>query len=198
MVGVSQSSVSVWVRDLELTLEQVELLRARAAQRRIAAWRARARAKREAAQEEGRLRARSADAAYAAGCMLFWAEGSRRRNQVQFVNSDPAMMRFFAEFLRANFDVREERVAVTCNLFADHLDRQREIEDLWLETLGLTRVNLRPSVVNRYSKYSKKKRTNKLPYGTCRLTVSDTRIVQMLYGSIQELAGFTREAWLDL
>ena len=107
------------------------------------------------------------------------------------------MMRFFAGFLRANFDVQEERIAVTCNLFADHVEKQREIEDFWLETLGLTRANLRRTIVNRYSKYSKKKRRNKLPYGTCRLTVSDTSIVQTLYGSIQELAGFSRESWLD-
>jgi len=130
--------------------------------------------------------------------MLFWAEGSRRRNQVLFVNSDPAMMGFFIQFLRRNFDMCEKRISVTCNLFADHLEKQREIEDFWLDTLGLTRENLRASVVNRYSKYSKKKRTNKLPYGTCRLTVSDSRMAQMIYGSIQELAGFTRESWLDL
>ena len=51
--------------------------------------------------------------------------------------------------------------------------------------------------MNRYSKYSQKKRTNKLPYGTARVTVNDTRIVQMIYGSIQELGGFDRPEWLD-
>jgi hypothetical protein len=50
--------------------------------------------------------------------------------------------------------------------------------------------------VNRFSKYSKKKRTNKLPHGTCSLTVWDTRLVQTLYGAIQEYGGFEREEWL--
>jgi hypothetical protein len=45
--------------------------------------------------------------------------------------------------------------------------------------------------------YSKKKRINKLPYGTCRVVVSRTRIVQSIFGSIQEYAGFEREAWLE-
>jgi hypothetical protein len=52
------------------------------------------------------------------------------------------------------------------------------------------------SFVNVYSKYSQKKRRNKLPYDTSRLTVHDTRIVQSIYGSIQEYAGFERPEWL--
>ncbi|MEK6275897.1 MAG: hypothetical protein AABM30_11235 [Actinomycetota bacterium] len=55
---------------------------------------------------------------------------------------------------------------------------------------------MRKSTINTYSKYSKKKRRNKLPYGTCRLTVSDTRLVQHIYGAIQEYAGFEREEWV--
>jgi hypothetical protein len=47
----------------------------------------------------------------------------------------------------------------------------QEIEDFWLETTGLPRSRLAKSIVNVYSKHSKKKRRNKLPYGTCRLVV---------------------------
>jgi hypothetical protein len=41
-----------------------------------------------------------------------------------------------------------------------------------------------------------KKRRNKLPYGTCSLRVNDTRLVQGLYGAIQEYGGFDREEWV--
>jgi hypothetical protein len=51
--------------------------------------------------------------------------------------------------------------------------------------------------VNVYSKYSLKKRANKLPYGTCRVVVYRTRVVQSIYGAIQEYGGFDRPAWLD-
>jgi len=128
--------------------------------------------------------------------MLFWAEGSRNRNSVEFVNSDPVMVSYFLYFIRACFGVPDAKVRVTCNLFADHSERQHEIEQYWLDNLKLPRTSLRKSTVNRYSKYSKKKRRNKLPYGTCRLTVCDTRIVQSIYGAIQEYAGFDREEWL--
>ena len=39
---------------------------------------------------------------------------------------------------------------------------------------------------------------NKLPYGVVRLSVHQTRMVQHLYGAIQDYAGFEEPAWLDL
>ena len=85
---------------------------------------------------------------------------------------------------------------VTCHLFADHLARQREIEQFWLDVTGLPRSSLRKSMVNKYSRASQRKRVNMLPYGTCKLIVHSTEIVQTIYGSIQELGGFNRPEWL--
>jgi transposase-like protein len=201
-LGVAPSSVSLWVRDIELTEEQREALRRRnsayngqcvAAERRAA----RALIRRLGEQEAGRQLARRDDPLHIAGAMLFWAEGARTRNAVIFTNSDPEMVRFFARFLRSCYRVPNHRFAVTCNLFADHLERQREIESFWLETLELPPICLRKSIVNVYSKHSQKKRRNKLSYGTCRLVVCDTAIVQSIYGAIQEYAGFDRPQWLD-
>ena len=93
--------------------------------------------------------------------------------------------------------VGSDQLRVYCNLFADHLERQQEIEEYWLTTVGAPKTGLRKSMVNVYSKYSQKKRVNKLPYGTCALVVHSTRIVHTIYGSIQELGGFDRPEWLD-
>jgi hypothetical protein len=128
--------------------------------------------------------------------MLYWAEGSRNRNAIHFVNSDPAMILFFARFLRICFDVPNEKFRIRCNLFANDSLAQREIEQFWLDLLDLPQACLCKSAVNVYSKYSKKKRKNKLPYGTCRVAVHDTQLVQHIYGAIQEYAGFDREEWL--
>jgi hypothetical protein len=129
--------------------------------------------------------------------MLFWAEGSRYRNSAQFTNSDPAMMAFFMRFLRNFFALPNDVVRVACNLFADHEERQRQIEDFWLVTVDLPRSCMTKTMVNKYSRSSKRTRMNRLPYGTCRLTVHSTRIVQHLYGAIQEYGGFDRPEWLD-
>jgi hypothetical protein len=203
LLRVSTSSVSHWVRDIELSDAQHAALQARNGlhERQClahAAMAAKARARRSAAQQEGRRRARILNHRYIGGCMLYWAEGSRNRNKIVFTNSDPAMARFFVEFIREFFDINSERLRVTCNLFADHRARQREIEDFWLSTVGLPRSCLCKSTVNRYSRYSQKKRKNKLPYGTCRIVVHSTEIAQTIYGSIQELAGFDRPEWLDM
>jgi hypothetical protein len=56
---------------------------------------------------------------------------------------------------------------------------------------------LNRSAVNEYSRASKRTRLGKLPYGTVRSAVCDTEVVQTIYGSIQELAGFDRPDWLD-
>jgi hypothetical protein len=129
--------------------------------------------------------------------MLYWAEGSKGRRNVIVSNSDPDLLRLFAGFLRLHFDVPNEKFRVYCNLFADHLERQQEIEEFWLATLDLPKSCLRKSTVNTYSKHSQKKRLNKLPYGTTRLVVHSTQIVQTIYGSIQEYGGFDRPEWLD-
>jgi hypothetical protein len=107
------------------------------------------------------------------------------------------MVRLFVRFLREYFAVRDDEIRITCNLFADHLERQKETEQFWLDTAGVPAACLRKSTVNIYSKYSKKRRRNRLPYGTCEVTVSRTRIVQSIYGAIQEYGGFERPEWLD-
>jgi transposase-like protein len=200
-LGVSTSSVSLWVRDIELTEEQHERLRERnpiynPQRAGRAVMTARRRGERRGYQAHGRALARRRDPLHAAGCMLYWAEGWKTRNQVHFSNSDPEMVRLFVAFLRRFFDVRAEDIRLTCNLFADHTERQREIEAFWLRVSGLPEGSLCQSIVNVYSKYSLKKRRNKLPYGTCRVVVNRTSVAQSILGAIQEYGGFEREAWL--
>jgi transposase-like protein len=201
-VGVSVSSVSVWVRDIELSPEQHAELRAKnPAHNQLLSGRgvasANRRAERIAYQTRGREVARTGDMLHMAGCMLYWAEGGKARNQLRFTNSDPEMIRFFVRFLRECFGIGPHDIRITCNLFADHVSREREIERFWLEIAGLPASSLCRSTVNVYSRHSQRKRLNMLPYGTCRITVSRTRITQHIFGAIQEYAGFRRDVWLE-
>jgi hypothetical protein len=201
-VGVSRGTASLWLRNVPLTEKQKAALHARNPAynkeqngARVIAEKARQRRMRY--QLEGRRRALSADPGYIAGCMLYWAEGDKNRNGVRFTNSDPAMIDFFVRFLRAYFDVPDERLRVWCNLHSDHADHQREVENFWLGVVGVPRTCLYKSTVNVYSKNSARKRVNMLQYGTCRVSVGSTEIAQTIYGSIQELGGFDRPQWLD-
>lgn len=198
-LGVARSSVSRWVSDIELTPEQLAELARRSGAGGLAGAAVnaqRARNRRRQWQEEGRRRARAGNASYVIGCMLYWGEGSKSRSTVELTNSDVPLVRVFVDFLRQQFDVPDESMRLRCNLFADHAARQQAIERHWLDALQLPESSLLDSVVNRYSKYSQKKRTNSLPYGTATLRVHSTRILQTIYGSIQELGDFNRAEWL--
>jgi transposase-like protein len=198
-VDVSPSTASRWLRDVPLTPAQVAALeaanpvrngQARGAQR-IAE---NARAARLAAQAHGRELAARADPLHHAGCMLYWAEGSKDRNKVIFTNSDADMMQLFVRFLRECFDVEDDAMALSVNVHLGNGLTAREIESWWLAALGLPPTCLRAGAVDRASRASLRRRPP-LVYGTARLVVGSTFLVQSIYGAIQEYARFDRPAW---
>ena len=109
-LGVSKSSVSLWVRDMpvpaRLSYEECRKRSAEGAQRYWAAERPLREARREAvrvaaAAEIGPLTEREI---LIAGAIAYWCEGAktkarRRQDRVVFVNSDPSLIRFFLRFL---------------------------------------------------------------------------------------------------
>jgi hypothetical protein len=199
---VSKSSVSRWTRDIELRPEQHAALRAgnpiyNQQLRGQGGRRASARAARIAAQEHGRELARRNDALHRAGCMLYWAEGAKNRNVVAFTNSDVAMMRLFVRFLAACYGVAAERMSLFVNCHVTNGLTEREIVHWWLRELSLPSSCARKSTVNHVSTASRRRRGNVLPYGTARVVVHSTFIVQSIFGAIQAYAGFARSEWLD-
>jgi len=200
-LGVSKSSVSLWVRDIELTEEQEVMLEVcnpiRNTQiRGNNGLKEKCRNIREKWQTQGRHKAKTKNSLFAAGCMLYWGEGSKNRNSVVFCNSDPDMVAMFVSFLRKCFDVHDEDIVISVNCFTD-IHSIEEIQRFWLDRLSLFPRNLRKAIVNYHSSISKKKRGGKLPYGTCRVVVNRTEIVQQIFGAIKEIAGIQDDKWLD-
>lgn len=198
---VSKSSVSLWARDIVLTEPQIAQLTAQnplynGQLRSSQLSKERSRAVRAGYQEAGRLRARQGDPLHMAGCMLYWAEGSKGRCDVAFTNSDPEMVTFFVHFLKHCYRVQKHEMVVYVNCFDDQ-EAVGTIEDYWLTRLDLPRTQIRKTTLNYFSSYSQKKRVGNLRYGTCRVVVHRTEIVQNIYGAIQEYAGFQCEKWLD-
>jgi hypothetical protein len=196
---VAQSTASLWVADVPLTDEQRRRLDQLSDRQRagLLVQTTRARAARLDAQDLGRTIAKVDEPLHWAGCMLFWAEGSKKRNAVTFTNSDDDMMRFFLRFLRECYDVGDERVRLSVNCFLGNGKSLAEIEAWWLERLNLPPSCLQAPTVNRPSSASKGVR-KPLVHGTARISVHSTRIVQSIYGAIQEYAGIERPEWADL
>ena len=201
-LDIAASTASRWLRDIVLTAEQVAALDARnpaingqmAGARRLAE---KARETRFAAQGHGRVLAALNDPLHRAGCMLYWAEGSKTRNKVTFTNSDADMVRFFLRFLRERYEVEDARVALSVNVHLGNGLTLDAVESWWLSALALPATCLRTAAVNRTSSSSLGKRPP-LVHGTARLCVNSTFIVQSIYGAIQEYAGIDRPEWLDL
>jgi transcriptional regulator with XRE-family HTH domain len=202
-LGVSKGSVSLWVRDIELTAEQqAELLAKNPALNGqmlgMRVRRERCRQRRIEAQDHGRALARQGDPVHRGGCMLYWAEGSKGRNTVQLVNADAGLLETFLTFLRICYAVPDDAVTFSVNCFLGNGITLEQIQHWWLARLALPHSCLRRAVVNRPSSASKRRKGNVLPYGTARLGVHSTFIVQSIYGAIQEYAGIDRPEWLDL
>jgi hypothetical protein len=196
-LGVSLSSVSLWVRDIELDPAHRERNRRQEYAKRATTWSDTNRAKRLAYQQHGREMARRHDPLHQAGCMLYWAEGSKDRNAICFANSDLGMVRFFVRFLRTCFGVSADELTLRLNVYTGNGLTLAEIERRWLTELELPESCLRTHIVNHFPTSSSGRRRNKLPYGVCSIKLFRTRIVQHIYGAIQEYAGFEEPRWLD-
>ena len=97
-LGVSKSSVSLWVRDVEFVPSKRRYGgRRRPHAQQIAKLRQIEELNRDGVQ---RLTALSDQAFLAAGAALYAGEGSKREGSVVFANTDPTMVAFFCSWLR--------------------------------------------------------------------------------------------------
>jgi hypothetical protein len=114
-LGVSRSSVSLWVRDVEFT----PLPRPPRGRRRAPnALQRRKQAEVDRLVEEGRARVgRLSEREFlVAGIALYAGEGSKGDGRVRFVNSDPRMVVFFCAWLRHFFAIDEARLRLALYL----------------------------------------------------------------------------------
>jgi transcriptional regulator with XRE-family HTH domain len=194
---VSRSSVSLWVRDVELTEQQKIDLKER--QRHYAGQSAGGIANRKKFmrirlqyQEAGRLKAREGSALHLAGCMLYWAEGAKSKNRLYFVNSDPNMLLLFQRFLKEELVVDDEIMRLYVHCHATDPDEIQRIETYWTNLLGLSASHLRKTQIKKGSEI----RRTTLENGVCGIEVCKTELVQHIYGAIQEYGGFENPGWV--
>lgn len=110
LLGVSKSSVSIWVRDVAFTPSK----RRYGPHRRPHPFHERKLREIAECDAEGlrRVGTLSSGAFFAAGIALYAGEGSKTDGSIRFANTDAAMMSFFAAWLRRFFDIDESRLRV--------------------------------------------------------------------------------------
>ena len=149
LLGVSKSTLSLWLRDVPLTEEH----RAALAERRDAPARRRAetrKALRLRRNDELMAEARadildlSERELFIAGVVAYWAEGTKnkpwsRNVGVQFMNSDPGMVQLFLRWLRL-LGVEDERLS-----FRVHIHESGDVaaaERYWASIVGVSTAEL--------------------------------------------------------
>ena len=111
-LGVSRSSVSLWVRDVEFPVPVRSPPRGR--RRGPNALQRRRQAEIDRLVEEGRVRiGRLTEREFlVAGVALYAGEGAKTDGSLRFANSDPRMVVFFCAWLRRFFEIDESRLRV--------------------------------------------------------------------------------------
>jgi hypothetical protein len=137
-LGVSKSSVSLWVRDIP-----VEIRRGVPVNRRTSSLQVTKLAEIEECNRRGgeRLGALSDEAFLAAGAALYAGEGSKSEGKVLFANTSAEMVAFFCAWLRGFFVIDEARMRVRVYLH-DGLDLDAA-EEHWSLVTGIPRAQFR-------------------------------------------------------
>lgn len=195
-LGVAKSSVSLWVRPVTLDPSAIKRLRDRpgfVAYQRDKSIKCLAR--RSAWQEEGRMAARSHDVLHSLACALYWAEGYKRNNKntISMSNSDPQLLLVFAKFLRVYFNI--EPVLSVKYYGANELSVDA-IRAYWANIIGVANEDVRAMPIVKQSRASLGKMIGRLPYGTATITSGGTRVLQHIFGAIQEYGQFTSAEWV--
>ena len=179
-LGVSKSSVSLWVRNVEF----VPGPRWRGRRLRPNALQLRKQAEIDELLEEGRRRIGelSEREFLVAGAALYAGEGAKRDGSVLFANSDPRMMAFFAEWLRRFFPIEESRLRVRIYLH-EGLDLEAATT-FWAEVTGVPAVQFGRGYRARPDPTI---RTNKHEFGCAYLQYSCSRTHRSIMGLVAAL-----------
>ena len=198
-LGVSRGTVSVWVRDVILTDEQKERLKASNPIYNPRDWGGgkvtadNYRKRRIEYQKEGSIRAKDKDFKHIQVCMLYWGEGDKNRNVCGIANTDVFLLQAFVDFLRNEFHVPDHKFRINIQCHLGNGLSVEEIEKYWADNLSVPLSSVRKTTVV----YKRNEGTfTKHEYGICRVQVCDTRISQHIFGAIQEYGNFVNEKWL--
>ncbi len=146
-LGVSKSSVSVWTRDIILSVEQAEKLKKSMLkgaelgrfkgslvqkQRRLKRIEE---AKREGIKKLANLQEREF---LVAGLALYWGEGSRKSQEVEFCNSDPRMIQFLLLWLQKCLNVPISDIRCKVGINEIHRKREQTVKDYWSNITGIS------------------------------------------------------------
>jgi len=143
-ISVAKSTISSWLKDLPITLEEKKLLK-----ERVDANISRGRIKSATVNRRNRLEKEKKSFEYAkkefqelknnsmflVGIGLYWAEGSKRTSTFQFMNSDPSMINFMILWCKKFFS--EIETYIFLRLYLHKIFSNEGYERYWSKVTGV-------------------------------------------------------------
>jgi len=185
-LGVAKGSVSVWVRNVELSDTQKRRLSEKGHSTLVIEKRRKSRLDNEekkrnviiqnASTRIGKIRERDL---FFIGISLYWGEGSKtKRGSVEFSNSDPRLIEIMMRFFSIICVVPKEKYRGHVYLHP-HLDATRA-EKYWSRISGIPLKQFHKTT-QQHNKASQNKKDS-LPYGTFSIGVYDTKLFLNIKG----------------
>lgn len=192
VLGVSKASVSLWVRDIELSDEQKKKLSLHG--RSVEAIEKRRKHRIEKTLQRHKfvidtakkqIQKLSRRDLLLVGAALYWGEGGKTKTgMARISNSDPKVITFMMCFFREIFNVPSDRFRGHVHTFS-HLNKETA-ERYWSHISGIPRKQFYKTYLK--TSVAGKGKMDKLPYGTFQIYVCDTIIFLTIKGWIEKLA----------
>lgn len=188
-LNVGKGTLSAWLRRYPLSAERMhelignnEIRIERCRNTKSAKRQARLDLLFEAIQKD--LRVLSPREMRIAGLFLYWGEGTKAaRGRVELTNTDPAMLKFFVEWMRS-MNVSVSRLKAKLHLYSDmNID---ECTDFWSRELGIEKSNFRKPYIKTSTLLSLTYK-NGFNHGTCSVSCDDSKLHDEVMLSLQYL-----------
>ena len=184
-LGVSKSSVSIWVRNVELSAQQRTVLDRKSYSKKAIESRRKTRLANEYQKRQKVIKTAeksipkiSNKNLWLMGVMLYWAEGGKTQRMVRFSNGDPEMIKIMMAFFRRICHVPESKFRGYIHIHP-HLNHL-SAEKYWSDTAQIP-LSQFFKTYKKPNKSSQNKR-NSLPHGTLDVYVLDTNLFYKITG----------------
>jgi predicted transcriptional regulator len=191
-LGVSRSSVSLWVRDIKLTKKQLERLYLNKKTGALRGSIIGAKKKQKEREEltcklmkegEGEVGSTSKRDRFIAGIALYYGEGGKTDGDVSFSNSDPKAVEFMVSWFREFCKVPENRLRGSLYIHSN-LD-ERKAKTFWSRLTGISPNQFTKSYIAKNN--PRRLRKVKHIYGVFRVKISDVNLHRKIMGWIKGL-----------
>lgn len=152
-LGIPRSTLSGWLRNIELTPEQKEKLKRNQynilakTRKKAVLWHNQQKEKRlQKAREEALKTLENIDVndkntAELALAFLYLGEGAKKAQETAMSNSDPLTLRFFLMMMKKVYNLKNEQISCDLNLRADQ--NPQEMKKFWSKALQLPLSNFK-------------------------------------------------------